>query len=178
MDAPDTFTDEVILPETVEELVARLQCLFEVRRKQHKKHRAGHIRRKAPRGKAREDVLNKTGDERTGRRCHICGGLIDKRWQADHVLAHSGGGQDSPENYLPAHSLCNHYRSDYLSEEFQWILKMGVWARTLMQNSSSKGGLGQDMVQRFFRHEKDRISRRKSVPLSFAQDNAATAIKS
>jgi hypothetical protein len=33
---------------------------------------------------------------------------------------------------LPAHSTCNNYRWDYLPEEFQYILKLGVWASTQM----------------------------------------------
>ena len=79
----------------------------------------------------------------TGKRCHICGGKITKRWQADHVLAFSSREQNSAENYpLPAHALCNNgYRLGLLlAEEFQWILKIGVWARTLIKKSSRKGG--------------------------------------
>ncbi len=123
----------------LEQLIVRLSYLHGKRKTPHEKHRAEHRRRKTLRGTARKKVLDVTG-----KRCHICGGLIDdgQSWQADHVLAHSADGPHSPENYLPAHGLCNHYRWDYLSEEFQWILKMGVWARTLMQKSSPKGGLG------------------------------------
>jgi hypothetical protein len=90
----------------------------------------------------------------TGKRCHICGGLIAKKWQADHVLAFSADGKNSPENYLPAHRLCNRYRWDYGSEEFQWILKIGIWARTLMKNSSPGKELGRRMAERFFGDEK------------------------
>lgn len=35
---------------------------------------------------------------------------------------------DSADNFLPAHSTCNNYRWDYLAEEFELILKLGVWA--------------------------------------------------
>src|SRR4051794_18977250 len=63
----------------------------------------------------RRQVLSKTNN-----RCHICGGKIDGAvWQADHVLAHSTGGEHSVDNYLPAHSLCNNYRWHYDAEEFQ-----------------------------------------------------------
>src|SRR5580704_9266845 len=66
--------------------------------------------------------------------CHICGGIIEgKAWQADHVMAHSAGGLHGVDNYLPAHSLCNNYRWDYLPEEFRTILKLGVWARTQIE---------------------------------------------
>src|SRR5450755_2268818 len=70
--------------------------------------------------------------QKTGNKCHICGGEILDQWHADHVLAHSTGGQHSAENYLPAHSLCNNYRWDYTPEEFQYILKLGIWIRTII----------------------------------------------
>jgi len=86
---------------------------------------------KADRGK----VLGKTGG-----RCHICGGTIDADdWQADHVLAHSTGGVHSVDNYLPAHSICNNCRWHYDAEEFQWILKLGVWLRTQIETEKPIG---------------------------------------
>ena len=100
MDVPDTFTGEVSCPETLEKLIARLLHLHEKRRTQHEAHRASMAldppdgktsgaRRKTLRSAERKKVL-----EVTGKRCHICGGLIDDKqpWQADHVLAHSQGG--------------------------------------------------------------------------------------
>ena len=62
------------------------------------------------------------------------------QWKADHVLAHSSGGVHSPENYLPAHALCNGYRWDYDPEEFQWLLKIGVWARRQMERAVPRLG--------------------------------------
>jgi hypothetical protein len=92
----------------------------------------------------------------TGGRCHICGGIIDGAWQADHVLAHSGGGTGSADNYLPAHALCNNYRWDYLADEFQMILKLGVWARTQIETGT---GVGNEMARRFVAHEARRMAR-------------------
>ena len=120
--------DEPVLPVSSRKLVGRLLKLGAARHKQHEKSHVNPSRRKVLSTEARRNVLSKTG-----KRCHICGGLIEKRWQADHVLAHSGGGQHSVENYLPAHRLCNNYRWDYLPEEFQWILKIGVWAQGQMK---------------------------------------------
>ena len=97
---------------------------------------------------------------KTGRRCHICGGDVSARWQADHVLAHSGGGAHSAANYLPAHTLCNKYRWDYDPEEFQWVLKIGVWARKLMEDGSQ---LGSEMLRCFFNYEVHRQRRRRTV---------------
>jgi hypothetical protein len=65
---------------------------------------------------------------KTAGRCHLCGGHVAERWTADHVLAHSGGGRHAVDNYLPAHALCIGYRWSYLPEEFQWALKISVWA--------------------------------------------------
>jgi hypothetical protein len=79
----------------------------------------------------RRQILAKTAG-----RCHICGGAIEGAWHADHVLAHSGGGGHIADNYLPAHALCNNYRWDYSSEEFQYILKLGVWIRTQIERKS------------------------------------------
>ena len=145
--------DEPVLPASARKLVNRLLKLGAARHQQHEESRAAPSRRKALSTGARRNVLDKTG-----RRCHICGGLIEERWQADHVLAHSGGGQHSAENYLPAHRLCNNYRWDYLPEEFQWILKIGVWAHGQMKNG---GTLGSAMLERFFVYEVNRQQRRR-----------------
>jgi hypothetical protein len=98
---------------------------------------------------------------KTGGRCHICGGKIKKveNWQADHVLAYAHGGEHSVENYLAAHAICNNYRWHYGSEEFQWIMKLGVWLRTLIEN---RDNLAMALAERFIKHERHRITRQKS----------------
>jgi 5-methylcytosine-specific restriction endonuclease McrA len=103
----------------------------------------------------RERILAKTA-----RRCHICGGKIDGPWHADHVFAHSAGGQHAVDNYLPAHSLCNNYRWDYTSKEFQEILKLGVWARTQIIRQT---GIGRELGEKYLAYERRRISRRKGL---------------
>jgi hypothetical protein len=102
----------------------------------------------------RDQVLLKSGA-----RCHICGGPIDgQAWQADHVFALSAGGTDSLDNYLPAHSLCNNYRWHYDAEEFQWILKLGVWLRTQIEEQTS---VGLAAAAKFVAHDQRRALRRK-----------------
>ena len=133
-------------------LKERFIALRETRNARHDAGRATRARRRTLRPSEREIVLQKTG-----RRCHICGGETITDWQADHVLAHSGGGLHSVENYLPAHTLCNNYRWDYEPEEFQWVLKIGVWARKQMEGSSA---LGSEMLRRFAAYENHRIGRR------------------
>jgi 5-methylcytosine-specific restriction endonuclease McrA len=95
---------------------------------------------------------------KTSGRCHICGGkVVNKNWQADHVIAHSAGGANEVDNYLPAHSTCNNYRWDYLPEEFQYILKLGVWARTQIERGTS---VGNDVARAFAGYEIRRVKRR------------------
>jgi hypothetical protein len=97
---------------------------------------------------------------KTGGRCHICGGKIKKgeKWQADHVLAHAHGGEHSLENYLAAHAICNNYRWHYGPEEFQWIMKLGVWLRTLIERRDE---LAMGLADRFVKYERHRINRQK-----------------
>ena len=98
---------------------------------------------------------------KTGGRCHICGGKIrnGENWQADHILAHAHGGKHSIDNYLAAHSICNNYRWHYGSEEFQWIMKLGIWIRTLIEK---RDNLAMSLAERFIKHERHRINRQKS----------------
>src|ERR1700712_4814790 len=113
-------------PEIPEDLIVLLRTL-----------RAGKVAQKqiARRRQALTLAERQQVQAKTASRCHICGGRIEDRWQADHVLAHSGGGGSEVDNYLAAHTLCNNYRWDYLPEEFQAILKIGVWARTQIERS-------------------------------------------
>lgn len=105
----------------------------------------------------REIVLAKTAG-----RCHVCGGqIVDSKWHADHVLAHSGGGVHSVDNYLPAHPTCNNYRWDYLDGEFQEILRLGVWLRTQIENDSP---FGRAAAAAFSAYEKSRVRRRGRRP--------------
>jgi hypothetical protein len=106
---------------------------------------------------------------KTASRCHICGGLIKDREKgdADHVFAHAQGGVHSMDNYLPAHSLCNNYRWNYSAEELQWVLKLGVWLRTLIIRRKD---LALELAQRFVKHEMSRDQRRKPKPTVAKQD--------
>jgi hypothetical protein len=101
---------------------------------------------------------------KAGARCHICGGLIaGNKWEADHVFAHSSGGCHSVDNYLPAHSLCNNYRWHYGAEEFQWILKLGVWLRTQIETETPAGRAAGDQFAALKRRRATR--RRPSAKL-------------
>ena len=146
--------DEPTIPPSANALQERFTDLRVARTKRHERQRNLRSKRKPLTKKEREEVLMKTAA-----RCHVCGGAISgKKWQADHVLAHSSGGKHSVDNYLPAHVLCNNYRWDYDSEEVQWILKIGVWARTQMERSTT---FGPHLREQFLKYELRRQRRRK-----------------
>lgn len=113
---------------------------------------------KAPRraltAKQRNTVLRKTGG-----RCHVCGGKVGRKWHADHVASHALGGEHAEDNYLAAHELCNNYRWHYLPEEFQIIMKLGVWARTQVEQGTP---VGTEIANRFVSYEQAREGRRRS----------------
>jgi predicted restriction endonuclease len=134
---------------------SHLHQLREKRRKHKREVDLAKQRRGALSPSQRRIILAKTDG-----RCHICGGMIEENepWDADHVLAHAQGGTHSIDNYLPAHSLCNNYRWFYSAEEFQWILKLGVWFRTQIIR---RNVLALDLAQRFVQYEIGRNKRRK-----------------
>ena len=152
-----TAMDEPVIPESAERLANRLKQLKEQRRLRQAKSRAERVPRRSLAKIDRQKVLAKTDN-----RCHICGGRVLHRWQADHVLAHSDGGPHSVENYLAAHALCNNYRWDYSPEEFQWIIKVGVWAKSQMEGASQ---FSLEILKRFFDYEQRRVARRVRNPM-------------
>jgi 5-methylcytosine-specific restriction endonuclease McrA len=108
--------------------------------------------------------------EKSDSKCHICGGQISGPWDADHVFSHSLGGNHTVSNYLPAHPICNNYRWFYGTEEFQWILKLGVWLRTKIEK---KKRIGLAAADEFIRYEQRRHKRRASNAAS-AKNPSAT----
>ena len=138
------------LPEQPQQLAEHLHALRENRRSL----RVTKGKRRSLSPAQRERILAKTDG-----RCHICGGQIEDKWNADHVLAYSAGGKHIEENYLPAHGLCNSYKWDYSAEEFQWILKIGVWATSQIINRTQ---IGEEIIERFHKNEVRREKRRVS----------------
>lgn len=141
--------NEPRLPESFEELATRLKVLHEER-----KLFPRPPRRLSLTSDQRSEVLTKTDA-----RCHLCGGEItENKFAADHVLSHAAGGEHKLENYLPAHGLCNGARWFYSPEEFQWILRMGVWARKQMEDQTP---IGIEMGRVFVAHQKATRERRR-----------------
>jgi 5-methylcytosine-specific restriction endonuclease McrA len=139
---------------TADSFRAELRELRRQRRHRVNLSRGERARRAALKSARRNEILCKTAS-----RCHICGGRIDgDDWQADHVLAYSTGGAQTVDNYLPAHSICNNYRWFYEPDEFQWILKLGVWARTQIEKGTP---VGRAVAARFCKYDQRRAARRK-----------------
>lgn len=136
--------------EALRERIKRLR-----RQREVQKAETGRPKSKRLSAKERAKVLNFTDGK-----CHICGGDIEGRWQADHVRAHSAGGEHSLDNYLAAHSTCNNYRWDYLPEEMELVLKLGVWAKTQVERATP---VGREIEKNFSSHEKARMTRRSGT---------------
>ena len=103
--------------------------------------------------------------EKTDGNCHICGRAVEiGGFEADHVRNHAGGGSNQAENFLAACETCNNYRWNYSSEEIQWILKIGVWAKTKIEHDDK---VGKGIAENFIKKEVEREKRRKNprVPL-------------
>jgi hypothetical protein len=128
---------------------AKLVRLHETRRKEKKRTKK---QRRALTAMQRRLVLEKTAG-----RCHVCGGKVGRRWQADHVSPHTRGGSHAEDNYLAAHALCNNYRWHYLPEELQLVMKLGVWARAQVEKGTP---LGMAIAAGFLTHERRRERRR------------------
>lgn len=137
-----------------QQFAKHLQRLRAKRRSAMRKTKVKAIRRSGVTPAQRRIILEKTAG-----RCHICGGVIDGQWHADHVLAHSTGGAHSVDNYLPAHAVCNNYRWHYTADEFQLILKLGVMVRTMVELGRNPGPA---IAKIFVRHERRRVGRTKA----------------
>ena len=77
-------------------LAERSEHLRPERRQSHAQQAKAQTKSQPSRPADRETVRSKTAG-----RCHLCGGEVGPRWQADHVLAHAGGGRPR-DRQLPA----------------------------------------------------------------------------
>ncbi len=95
---------------------------------------------------------------KTGGCCHVCGGRIIGKWQADHVIPYAHGGLHGIENYLPVCACCNRIRWFYSAKVFQMIMQIGVYAKDEIRAESL---LGQQLVKLAAKRLADNASRRK-----------------
>ena len=97
--------------------------------------------------------------DKTDGKCHVCGEDVDKdKFEADHIKPHSSGGKNNIENFLATCKTCNNYRWHYSPEEIQWILKIGIWAKTKIGQNDKLGSI---IADNFVKKEIKRESRRK-----------------
>jgi hypothetical protein len=92
---------------------------------------------------------------KTKGRCHFCGIKVPvDNFQADHIQCHTRGGNHHVENYLASCFTCNNYRWHYLPRELQIIIKLGVWAKTEVENQTI---VGTQIAEKFAKKENRRI---------------------
>jgi 5-methylcytosine-specific restriction endonuclease McrA len=158
------MSNRLDLPVSPDELTQRLRDLHEKRRKVRKERRKLKQGRRRPlTEEERREAFSKTGGN-----CHLCGGDINEsgdgelpkehRFVVDHVVPKAVGGEDAAHNYLAAHGLCNGCKWFYSPEEFQWILRMGVWARKQMEDATK---IGREIRVLFLQNEEAVRKRRK-----------------
>ncbi len=75
-----------LVAKTPAEFANKLLSLRHQRKLIKKDNKRNKVERQILTSKERREILKKTDG-----RCHICGGLITGKWDADHVMAHSGG---------------------------------------------------------------------------------------
>ena len=104
---------KLLLPPSPDELAKRLQSLHKERSElQQKRKQEKQKRRHSLNAGERGKVLEKTGSH-----CHLCGGQVgeitegeleeERKFVVDHIVPWASGGDDSLDNFLPAHGLCN-----------------------------------------------------------------------
>lgn len=95
--------------------------------------------------------------EKTGGLCHICGGKLDVKWAADHVMPAATGGKSTIDNFLPACHTCNRLKWHRSPEVIQLIMRLGIYARKEIQHDTT---LGRQLKRLFERKDKHNGSRR------------------
>jgi 5-methylcytosine-specific restriction endonuclease McrA len=157
--------NELHLPKLPDELTKHLKSLHGNRKRDQAE------RKKLPQELRRQLTDDERAKvlEKTAKHCHLCGGgkgensdgeLTEERALViDHIVPFASGGDDSDNNLLAAHGLCNGCRWFYSPEEFQWILRMGVWARKQMEDA--KTDIGKKMRNPFLANEEAVRRRRK-----------------
>lgn len=113
------------------------------RRNRHRYRRAkrieirelsGYVPRKSVSVAVKREVLQKTGNK-----CHMCGKRLTIRTvQIGHIKARALGGADAVKNYLPSCASCNRARWILDTKEIEEILRLGIWARTEIENATSE----------------------------------------
>ena len=76
---------------------------------------------------------------KTGGRCHVCGGPLGPKWEADHIRPRARGGMDMESNYLPACGVCNATRWNRSSKVIRRMLQLGMYLLPEIRSNSNLG---------------------------------------
>jgi len=77
--------------------------------------------------------------EKTGRTCHVCGGALGAKWQADHIVPHTLGGKATLDNFLPICKECNRLRWFYSPDVIRLIMRLGTYAKNEIRHRTNLG---------------------------------------
>ena len=100
---------------------------------------------------------------KTNGTCHVCGGKVGDKWQADHVVPHSHGGAADGANCLPICVRCNRLRWCYPPDVFQLVITLGVYAKDEIRRGTSLGRHLVELVERRSKHNEGRRVGRHGV---------------
>jgi 5-methylcytosine-specific restriction endonuclease McrA len=117
---------------------ADIRRIFKKSKRDRKRKKAVHL---VVRGKARAAVRAKTGGK-----CHVCGGTLGDRWQADHVVPLNQGGRSKANNFLPVCTQCNRLRWGYKPAVLRLIMRFGIFAKQEIRRGSD---LGDELIKLF-----------------------------
>ncbi len=120
--------------------------------KQNRNKNRTQAKRKNPSKLMRKQIFLKTEGK-----CHICGGELDNKWHADHVLPHASGGKDTVANFLGSCSVCNMARWYFFPDEIQLILKLGRMAQAEIRKDTT---FGRSIAKKYITEEEQKAKRR------------------
>ena len=102
----------------------------------------------------REEILR-----RTAGRCYSCGLHMapSDDWWVEHIIPHSLGGSDQPDNLLPSCRLCNFVRSNHPPEYVRRMLALGSALIREVDRGSQLGVA----IDEFIRLREVRLSKRR-----------------
>jgi len=77
--------------------------------------------------------------QKTGGKCHFCGGPLGRPWQADHVVPLQRGGASKNSNYLPICVECNRLRWNYRPSVLRLALRLGLRVKQEIRHRTPLG---------------------------------------
>ena len=127
-------------------------------------------RRKAWSRAQREEIIR-----RTAGRCYSCGlnMVPSDDWWVEHIIPHSLGGSDQPDNLLPSCRLCNFVRSNHSPEYVRRMLALGS---ALLREVDRNSQLGV-AINEFIRLREARLAKKRKWPDLAMNSSAKNTIR-